>query len=865
MSVDSAASLLFAISADSSDAESNIARFRTLMGKDLDDLAADFDNWSNKVLGNLTTVSGALTAGTSALAAAVLAVGGVLNNAADKYAEYVGEIAKGSSITGVSAEQMSGLHFAAEHTGVSFDALTRGIAYFESQVVKANAGGEEQTKMFNRMGISQAAVRDGEKDIIPLLMQTANWFHNAASGTEQAAMAKEALSRSGTTLLPILRLGAEGIKEFAEEARQMGLVIGQKDVEAFKEHRAAMASVKAEWEALWVTLGRKVLPLFTELGSMYTALMETLKSGSQGSNGFDTILKLPLTWVANVLAADEKTSRFVKTLAALKGSEGLQDLGEHTKTVKAEFYGLSEMLGHVKLQLAGQTDEESKLTQELLNMDAAVDKARQQFTKLGAEGKLSADTVSREVQALLQLPQVIAALGIKMQQEINQKRTQAVQQSGDDLRKRILGQEETTVEQQRALWAAEVTELRDRLTKEKLLTEDNVTLLEQLTTAGYARIARAKQDAIQRAGEDIEKRTAAQREHTYEEDVAAWNREVKALVDELAKKGELTAENWVALNILDQAGRDKLKATREQAFAREVMQLDQHLKQLVSEQTSSQEKLWLTYQQDVARYSKAEEDKAKKTASTEAEIQLIEQRFSDARKALLNKYNVDLQALLNSQGWKGVLGSQFGNLIKTDERLWKEWSASTKQSHLIVKDSLAALNTLGKETFTSFANGMGNNAANAIVYSTSVGKAMKSALAATLESLSAQALVETIFETAWGFKCLAMQDYTGAGNAFTAAAIFVTVGGAAAISGRAIAPSSTSSSSSSASTASSSTDSSSTSSGSSSNSNLTVIVEGHLVGWTNINELTAALNDAVLNQDVTLTSTNTKTGVQVTQ
>jgi hypothetical protein len=47
------------------------------------------------------------------------------------------------------------------------------------------------------------------------------------------------------------------------------------------------------------------------------------------------------------------------------------------------------------------------------------------------------------------------------------------------------------------------------------------------------------------------------------------------------------------------------------------------------------------------------------------------------------------------------------------------------------------------------------------------------------------------------------------------------------------------------------------------NPNVVVNVEGHLVGWTGISELTSAINDAVLNRDVQLTATNTTTGQQV--
>src|SRR5579862_7460161 len=71
MAMDTATSLLFSIGAETDDAEGNIQRFRALMGKDLDALEAEFADWSHEVFGNLTSVSGALTAMAAAGAAAV--------------------------------------------------------------------------------------------------------------------------------------------------------------------------------------------------------------------------------------------------------------------------------------------------------------------------------------------------------------------------------------------------------------------------------------------------------------------------------------------------------------------------------------------------------------------------------------------------------------------------------------------------------------------------------------------------------------------------------------------------------------------------------------------------------------------------
>ena len=158
---------------------------------------------------------------------------------------------------------------------------------------------------------------------------------------------------------------------------------------------------------------------------------------------------------------------------------------------------------------------------------------------------------------------------------------------------------------------------------------------------------------------------------------------------------------------------------------------------------------------------------------------------------------------------------------------------------------------------------------------------MRAALASTLESLAARSLTEAIFATAYGFMCLAEQNYEGAASAFTAAAIFGTVGGAAAVAGRFVAPSSASGAAGrgaagaggtagvgqyGSQTAARQADQGGVAPPTAAGGpHITVNVSGHLVGWTNIGELTGALTDAVMEGGHTLTSTNTKTGVQVTQ
>ena len=202
--------------------------------------------------------------------------------------------------------------------------------------------------------------------------------------------------------------------------------------------------------------------------------------------------------------------------------------------------------------------------------------------------------------------------------------------------------------------------------------------------------------------------------------------------------------------------------------------------------------------------------------------------------------------------------------LKKNETQLTGWGAHAVETASQVQRAFTEVGATGHDALMRFDQAMGANIASAIVHGRSISDAMRSALAATLESIAAESLVQAIYSTALGFLRLAQWDFAGAESAFTAAAIFGTVGGAAAVAGK-FATSQTGAGSAqgraggSTSTGTQTPASTPTQQGPS----VHVYVQGNLVGWNNIDELTQAINDAVLNRDVTLTATNTTSGVQV--
>ncbi len=78
-------------------------------------------------------------------------------------------------------------------------------------------------------------------------------------------MARDLFGRGGSEMMEFLRLGSAGLKQMADDAERLGIIITEKDIVAMKEHRAATVEMKNELQAFAVEIGREVLPVLESL------------------------------------------------------------------------------------------------------------------------------------------------------------------------------------------------------------------------------------------------------------------------------------------------------------------------------------------------------------------------------------------------------------------------------------------------------------------------------------------------------------------------------------------------------------------------------------------------------------------------
>ncbi|HWQ55688.1 MAG TPA: hypothetical protein VN442_18520, partial [Bryobacteraceae bacterium] len=558
MGFDSTAELMFKVSADTGDAAGNMQRFRGLLSKDLGTIAAEFEGWSKRVFGDITTLGGATKAGIAAVATAAVAAGGAVWAAAEKTARFAEEIEDAENKTGIAVEGLSKLRFAAERTGLGWHELVAMLVRYEAQVVKGAQGDEKALAAFRAIGIHQKDLKRGTEDLLPLLMKTSDAFHGMSSTVEKAAEARELFGRSGANTIEWLSLGSEAIRQFGERAAHLGRVLTEEDVIAAKAFKLANQELKAEMDGLWFQIGTVGLPILQKVSVFMIAVAETMKKDTGGPiaeikawEGFFGEWKKAAAEMENAL----------KAATAATGDKKLITLPEPGKVKETEtaFTALSGLLGTVKDRLAQLGTGEEQVQREAEKLWAELDKGAEALARLQKEGKAAPETVKREIAALKELaeliPQLQESASVRLREEAAEKQVSAER----ELQDRLAGLQTQTLERRQAAWLVEVDALRAKFQEEGLITDSMWTLLLDIEQAGLANIQRQREEAFAAemaqaqqwmAGVVAQRMTTNERlAFFYEQDLQRWSEVELAKAQKDQGPGEkLALEQQYALN-----------------------------------------------------------------------------------------------------------------------------------------------------------------------------------------------------------------------------------------------------------------------------------------------------------------------------
>jgi hypothetical protein len=158
---------------------------------------------------------------------------------------------------GTTTDAAQELSYAAEATGASAESLQTSMFHMSTALQAAKEGGAEARRALTGLGVSTSAL---------LRMKPDEQFEAIAGGLAnihdqglKAEKARAIFGRGVIDLLPLINKGADGIRDFREEAHEMGLVLSEETIAEAREWKLQMRQAGEQVDALKYRVGSLVL------------------------------------------------------------------------------------------------------------------------------------------------------------------------------------------------------------------------------------------------------------------------------------------------------------------------------------------------------------------------------------------------------------------------------------------------------------------------------------------------------------------------------------------------------------------------------------------------------------------------------
>ena len=245
--------------------------------------------------------------GIGLLAAAIVKAEKALISMTKESAEYAKEIKTLSSVTGQSAESLQEFDYAAEMIGVSSDRIRDSLKETTNKMQEAATGTGDAYEAYNKLGVEITDVDGQLRSAEDVFYDTIDALGDMKNQTERDALAMDLMSESAQELNPLIEIGSDGLKQYAQEAHSMGYVLDNEALTALTEVDDAYQRLQKSQEGAKNQLSAEFAPYLTEF---YEKITKLIKDGGQAlkDSGLVDSFGMLLETVGDIIAPTDQLS-----------------------------------------------------------------------------------------------------------------------------------------------------------------------------------------------------------------------------------------------------------------------------------------------------------------------------------------------------------------------------------------------------------------------------------------------------------------------------------------------------------------------------------------------------------------------------
>jgi hypothetical protein len=205
------------------------------------------------------TIKG-LIKGFTILAGAIGAVSLALSKLTKDFIAYGVSIDKMVKTTGLAAETLSGLKFAADQEHTSIEVLNKGILNLAKTMDFAGRGTNDYSRAFESLGIRITEADGTLRSVEEVFFELADAIKNSTNWTKTMADAQNLLGRAGKDAVAFFKLGSETIKDYIKEAKRLGITVTDLEAKQLKALDDEMTTIRASFRGMGFNIARVAIP-----------------------------------------------------------------------------------------------------------------------------------------------------------------------------------------------------------------------------------------------------------------------------------------------------------------------------------------------------------------------------------------------------------------------------------------------------------------------------------------------------------------------------------------------------------------------------------------------------------------------------
>lgn len=225
-------------------------------------------------LGGVNVAAGAAVFGLAALVTAIVKVEKALIDVTKESAKFADDILTMSMTTGQSTEQLQEFSYAAELIDVSIDTLQTSLTKLTNNMQNAMNGTGDAKKAFEQLGIAVTDSEGNMRTASDVFYETIDALGKVGNATERDALSMDIFGRSAQDLNPLIIQGSDTLREYADEAHNVGYVLDNEALSALGAVDDGFQRLQTTQDAVKNNMAAEFAPYLTSALEDIRALIE---------------------------------------------------------------------------------------------------------------------------------------------------------------------------------------------------------------------------------------------------------------------------------------------------------------------------------------------------------------------------------------------------------------------------------------------------------------------------------------------------------------------------------------------------------------------------------------------------------------